>query len=782
MKTIQYLLYLCVWTHLTMSTAYSQQNPSEAEESVHLHLAEEVWLSGQTAWFTGYLSEKGYFPPQQGGSQVLYVELLNRAQQPVLSSKLKLSGGMAPGTFQIPDTLSSGWYQLRAYTQWMRNFPASHFFNKEILVINPFQSQIPESLVKTDSPSQPLFFPEGGQWVAGVENHMVVQLPASLIAEASLEATVHNEADSLLATVQWVGQGLGSFRLQPQRAETYHLQLITGGDTLRYPLPPPRAQGFALQVSQQQEAVKVTLLNAQDSLAVGIFLQALSHGEIVWRKPLQEITSTVGASTEGEGDTCSRWQIHLPDTLFEGPVGQIVLVTDQGEQLAGRLFSITQRAQPADNELTIALAQKTYQPREKVQLHLSVTDGVDPAVTKASLTVRKVNPLSENSIPSSLPLEGSAAAWWDAWWITQPGQALENSGEVFEPLLKTHAKEEESFLLSGQLTDGQGVPLADHMLLFSIPGTDPKFDYYVTDEQGQFFFPVKNVYEAQEVILQLPGKEEGYQIRLDEKFASPAAATFKPPVLSEEVLAHFIEESKKRAEIHQIYSLYTQDTILSDQASAKETPFRFYGAPNFVRNLDDYISLPTFEEVCREIMPGIMLKKDKEHYHLDVFDVRTREFLPDEPMLLIDGVPVFDVDRLVRMVPDTIRRLETVNRRTYYGEFALNGTIAVYSKSGKEYLSFLSPRAFRQTVAFYARPEQFARIFPEAIAPIEGHSPDFRTLLYWEPNLTFDAQGKASLEFFNAYETGTFEVIVEGISKGKPFHQRLLYEVVLAAD
>ncbi len=564
------LLWMMGWVGV-VSVGLSGVPPVPGER-LYLHLAEEVWVSGQPVWFRAYLHTDSAAQP---ASQVIYVSLRN-AQEQVVSLNLKVAQGTAQGNFMLPDTLSSGWYQLTAYTQWMRNFPADHYFQQNIFVFNP------------------------------------------------LEAT---------------------------------------------------------------EVEKIA-----------------------------------------------------------------------GQQVASVAAKIVQSSQPSELGVSLRLPKQTFAPREKVELQLRLPVEQDAASpVRASVSVRKVNPLM-------------------AGVVSPTGQTSRQPA----PQSLRYAKETEGMVLSGTVTDRQGHPLADSYVLFSIPGTSPRFDYNQTDARGRFYFPIENIYGTQEMILQVPGNVKGYRIVLDEKFAPPAGSQRAPaPALPPDKLKPWAEASRKRTEIRQLYSLYNEDTIA--ETGRKKDSFKFYGAANFTRQLDEYISLPTFVEVCRELLPGIRLRAEDKGHDLDVFDIRTRRFLEGEPTLLIDGVPVYDVDKLVAMPPDTIDRIETVNRRTYYGEYALDGTVAVYTKSGQEYLNFLPDEVLRQDYTFLALSQSFAAVYPQAQQPASPRTPDFRTLLYWEPNVKVDEQGQAALEFYNADETGTFEVVLQGMTTGgRMFSHSVTYEVAYA--
>lgn len=765
------LIFLTVIQTASFSSgdrAYSKQQPLY-QEKLHLHVAEEVLLTGQRIWFKAYLVKEGTSPGTDG-SKVVYVELLSTNGQQVLASKLRVLNSGIKGEFLLPESLSSGWYTLRAYTQWMRNFSDNAYFQKDVLVINPFESDVEEKLSATSS-APVTFYPEGGNLVAGLDNHIVFRVNEQSSQDLIVQAEVLSGQDSILSTALLAPHGLGSFQLKPASGEAYTLRIITeANDTLVNTIPPARKQGYGMRVTRSDHNFHVAVQTNQTP-AEDIILLVLSQGEIVYSEALNR--------------TDRSWSVNINSDKIAG-LGRIALVTSNGNMLAERLVYAPREA---SIQVLVTPDKLMYTPGEAVNLRLKFQDNQgQPIEAFSSLAVRKATPLhqylSENELPAYADLKSQTHAETDRalhQWLVMKQANPVNWKSLLSPQKQKiqYRLENEGMLLSGTLTNNQGEPLADTLLIFSVPGEDPKFDYYYTDERGKFFFPVNNIYGKQETILQLP-RAEGYRISIDDKYAavSHTLSSALVPVLPSEWMEEFLEKSRKRSEINQIYGLYKDDTAASGGDQKKKDSFRFYGAPNFVRILDDYISLPTFEEVRRELMPSIRLTKKNGEYDLDVFNIRTRNFLDGEPALLIDGVPVYKIDPLVNMSPDTIDRIETVNRRTYYGEFSLDGTVAIYTKNGKEYLQFLSSDAFRQTISFYDQPLSFTETSPEAIQSIEKRMPDFRTLLFWEADIKPDEQGIATLTFYNSDETGTFEVMVEGVTAdGERFTKAVTYEV-----
>jgi hypothetical protein len=67
----------------------------------------------------------------------------------------------------------------------------------------------------------------------------------------------------------------------------------------------------------------------------------------------------------------------------------------------------------------------------------------------------------------------------------------------------------------------------------------------------------------------------------------------------------------------------------------------------------------------------------------------------------------------------------------------------------------ISPKGYNSVRQFYS---------PRYDRPNDATKPDLRTTIYWNPYVNTDANGKATLDFFNADGPGTYRVVVEGIN------------------
>jgi hypothetical protein len=113
---------------------------SVPREEIYIHSDRDEYISGEDLWFNIYLIDRQSFKPSSG-SKIAYFELLNPENRPIVQKRILLDGGFGPGQIVLPDTLSSGIYTIRAYTNWMKNFLPVNCFTKDIHIYNAFSSR-----------------------------------------------------------------------------------------------------------------------------------------------------------------------------------------------------------------------------------------------------------------------------------------------------------------------------------------------------------------------------------------------------------------------------------------------------------------------------------------------------------------------------------------------------------------------------------------------------------------------------------------------------------------
>ena len=104
------------------------------QEKVYLHTDKPYYLKGDTIWLKGYLVDAETHRMKDAQSRFLYVELINRKNKVVQRKKLKGDGGRFHNFLALGKDIEEAEYQLRAYTNYMRNAGEEYFFTQQISV------------------------------------------------------------------------------------------------------------------------------------------------------------------------------------------------------------------------------------------------------------------------------------------------------------------------------------------------------------------------------------------------------------------------------------------------------------------------------------------------------------------------------------------------------------------------------------------------------------------------------------------------------------------------
>src|SRR5690606_30840640 len=77
----------------------------------------------------------------------------------------------------------------------------------------------------------------------------------------------------------------------------------------------------------------------------------------------------------------------------------------------------------------------------------------------------------------------------------------------------------------------------------------------------------------------------------------------------------------------------------------------FYGKPDATYLLDDFTRFPVMEEILREYVPGVFVRKRKDGFQFMVVDKEPNATFRVSPLILLDGVPIFDEDEIMEFDP-----------------------------------------------------------------------------------------------------------------------------------
>jgi hypothetical protein len=185
----------------------------------------------------------------------------------------------------------------------------------------------------------------------------------------------------------------------------------------------------------------------------------------------------------------------------------------------------------------------------------------------------------------------------------------------------------------------------------------------------------------------------------------------------------------------------------------------FYCEPLKTVYIDDFIALPTLEEVFFELVPEINIGKRKEiKFMVLIGHARNNADLASyNPLILLDRIPVYNLKDLLEIPPDKIQRIELINDVYIKGNVIYGGVVSIFSRKG-DLAGIKLPRNsyFFDFSGYFPRPEKSEMI---AVPSSSRRIPDFRNCLYWNPEVIIQPGNQASLEFNTSDNKGEFEVV-----------------------
>jgi hypothetical protein len=111
------------------------------QEKIHIHLDKPYYSIGDTIYFKAYVVNAEKNLPS-AISNIIYVDLIDENNNIQRTLRRPVAEGLAWGTIELTDTLHEGYYRIRSYTNWMRNFDDAYFSDQVITVGNALSNDI----------------------------------------------------------------------------------------------------------------------------------------------------------------------------------------------------------------------------------------------------------------------------------------------------------------------------------------------------------------------------------------------------------------------------------------------------------------------------------------------------------------------------------------------------------------------------------------------------------------------------------------------------------------
>ena len=744
-----------------VKSSFERYSQNALQEKVFAHTDKSAYLTGEILWFKLYVVDAtGHKPVDL--SKVAYVDVLDNNSVPVLQTKVELINGSGSGSVYIPVTVANGSYKLRAYTNWMKNFSPDYYFEKAITIINP---QIVPGAIAGAGPAFDIqFFPEGGNLLNGIATRIGFKAVGKDGRGIDFTGAIVNQKNDTLLKFKPLQFGMGSFTLTPDAASSYKAIIRSGqAAPVVVALPSAGSQGYALQMADQGSQLMINVKTLNEDSNEGIYL-FVHTGQLV--KVAKYVSLNNGSAT---------FKIDKSD-LDQG-ISHLTLFNSNHRPVAERLYF-----KRPTNLLNVEAAtdQQQYASRKKVSVSLSAKDNAGKLrVADLSVSVYRLDDFQtadESDIAAYFWLNSDLKGR-----IESPGYYLqENAAEAADNLMLTqgwsrfqwsevlgnkppvfsYLPEYNGHLVSGKVINTiTNAPAADVVAYLGVPGKRVQVFSSRSDSSGRVLFNTRDLYGPGEIVVQSNSERDStYRIDILSPFSEQYSKTTPPPFS----LKPSLQASVENASIGmQVLNLYSGNNIKKYAAISVDSN-GFYGKPYRTYKLDDYTRFTTMEEVLREYIHELYLVKSDKRFHIKI--ISENGFLDGDPLVLLDGVPVFNMDKVVALDPLKIKRLDVVRDRYFWGPTTFEGVMSYTTYKGDLGGIDLDPHA----VVLDYEGLQLQRVFYSPVyntdAEVASRLPDFRNVLYWAPFVKSSSQGKSQFSFYTGDQPGHYIGIIQGLT------------------
>lgn len=753
---LTYCVIAFVFSSLQLSAQINALGNHIPLENIELITDRNIYLSGEEIWFTAF-----YASPQNTNakSKVLYTEVFNSEDEVILKAKFNIRMGVSTAALLIPEETPTGTYYLRAYTKYQRNFHPESYANVPVRIFNPeitASESIPADTNMIDITTV------GGALLKDIPSEAAFRLLPDWLPQ--IDSLFLSIGDSMFVKrIPFYKNGLGRVEFIPNASEKYFIQIkLKNGDTIPKALPEVKKDGLTFRLEREEKFYK---------------LIAFQSGEI---NPRLKVNL---ASKEHIAFYRNNFRINGNKSVLEIPVYAIpsgvnyLIVEDEaGSQIYAHAFL-------KDDEdmvkLKIETDKKLYGKREKVSLDVSsdedsITGLFSIAVVKSG-SAENPELLTEALITNPILLDDAGFGVFlsdkqirdqisislklrDAYLKENPPIVVETEELCKNPgwLPETRGPSISGIVQDKETAEG----ITDHKIMTSTLFKNQQLHINESRENGRFDISLAYPAGKQTVYLvaePIENKKPEILVLNDfsSDFPSLLNATFSP------------DASQKRFFEELLVNKQIRDRFADDpetEETAEDLPY-WYGEPTTSCLLDEYIGFNTMTEVFHEIIPNVRLRTEGGRYHFRVYDDRLNVFY-DDPLVLIDNTPVFDVDKIMKIFPAQVKKIDVINRTYILGHRFIRGIISIRTKTNN-----LAGIEFPDDAVFYEyQAPADEMIFPEKKYDAESVSaklPDFRTLLYWNPGIR--TMLDAHVEFYTSDHRSEYDLIVRGFtSDGRP--------------
>ena len=619
------------------------------------------------------------------------------------------------------------------------------------------------------------FFPESGNLVESLPNKIGIKaVNASGLGEDVKGSIIDNDGQEV---TQFSTQhlGIGSFILNPQPGKTYAAKVkYNDGSESTINLPRVLPSGYIITVNSNTENVVAKVLLSPDLIGNGeLKLVAQNNGNVYFISK---------AASQKQIITTSIPKKDLPSGII-----QLTLFSARNTPVAERLVFVNNVKDKITTK--VSTAKESYARKEKVNVNLQADFAEKPAQASFSIAVTNttsVKPDEENesNIFTTLLLTSDLIGYiekpnyyflhddqktqqdLDNLMITQGWRRILWKNIINNAGPNIRYEPEKSLKISGVVTSYGGKPLPNSKVsLFSSSGGLFAIDT-LSDAQGRFNFDNLIFNDSTKFIVQArtAKNKKSVDIVLDVvsgQIVTKNKNTGDIEVNVNEALSGYLKQSEnyfddltKRGILERTILLKEVNIVEKKNPAKNSSNLNGAGNADAIITTDQLQYCTTLSQCLQGRVAGLIIRNGTPYL------MRNN----GTPMsIVLDGMQMEGdfLDNINPMDIETIEVLKSAGNTAIYGSRGGGGVLVITTKRGGGYssASTFTPGIIPFSPKGYYTPREFYS--PKYDAP--DNRPDYRTTIYWNPNIVTNESGKAAFNYFNSDEPGTYRIVIEGM-------------------
>ena len=454
-----------------------------------------------------------------------------------------------------------------------------------------------------------------------------------------------------------------------------------------------------------------------------------------------------GCVTKHSGSAASGL-LNLPDTLLTGYYNiraytchpntdnyyccrEILIINRFGNEPNQILRNTNTQKEQRTQSGIIGLTKTNFAPREKVNIALTCPDSV-----LGTVRIVKRNQWTNES----------------AAVLGQCEPISINEG--YNPIAPY-----DGILVAGTVTDSvSGKPISNAIVLISLQDSIVRLKYDITDADGSFCVLLHNYYGQQQIFANAfsPRLEPLFNARIELKNQFNVSTDAPANLVEAFPVADSAELDK--AVIAKAFEM--QQFAPVGISNRPETLYDHFvlGTPRQTVFTDDFVELDNFREITRELTPFIRVRKGKNGQP-ELRVVSDKGDISPNPLLLVDGVPLTDLNLLMDKGSATVKRVDTQNKPRHFGNISFgNGIVAVWTHKLDFWENCHVPGTYSFVVQGFEPP-----IEASTPKPSKDKLPNLQQTVYWNPSVQTAEQQNIEAQLSD--ETGEFVIEFFGIDR-----------------